>query len=225
MPSRTEAPATVAPDAVTAGVRPPERRRGMSRLERRVGLPLAVFVIALVAMIVVATGAYALAGTDAPFLVNARGPRKGPAPVPARVGAGVLCLLFLAVIGVFVRTVVLRALARPYVAVDDRGVWLTRGRYVQQGLRWDEIAAAAVVTEAAAPVTAVPYLDLYPAGRAADGDGPLDRRVVTAGPAAPGLRGRRYAIALTGPATEPARLDAALRRHGAPRPGEPAPRP
>ncbi|MGW7553285.1 hypothetical protein ACWGJZ_18800, partial [Streptomyces rimosus] len=109
-----------------------------------------------------------------------------------------LCLLFLAGIGVCVREVMLRGLASPAAAVDDRGVWLTRGRYDQQGLSWDEIAAAGVVTDPAAPGTAVPYPDLYPTGRAAGGDGPLDRRVATADPAAPGLRGRRYAIGLTG---------------------------
>ncbi|WP_030375321.1 hypothetical protein [Streptomyces rimosus] len=82
--------------------------------------------------IVPATGACALAGTDAPFLVTARGPAKGPAPAAARIGAGALCLLFLAVIGVSARKVMLRRPTRPYVAVDDRGVWLTRGRYANR---------------------------------------------------------------------------------------------
>ncbi|RSO37815.1 hypothetical protein DMH15_18085 [Streptomyces sp. WAC 06725] len=82
--------------------------------------------------IVPATGACALAGTDAPFLVNARGPAKGPAPAAARIGAGVPCLLFLAGIGVFVRKVMLRGLAppvrrrrRPRCVADPRPVRAT----------------------------------------------------------------------------------------------------
>ncbi|MFI9229412.1 hypothetical protein [Streptomyces rimosus] len=52
-----------------------------------------------------ATGACALAGTDTPFL---------------------------AAIGVSARKVMLRRPTRPYIAVDDRGVWLTFGRYANR---------------------------------------------------------------------------------------------
>ncbi|RSO04796.1 hypothetical protein DMH18_33455 [Streptomyces sp. WAC 06783] len=90
---------------------PPARRRPLTGPERYAGLPLVLFAVAVVIAIVPATGACALAGTDAPFLVNARGPAKGPAPAAARIGAGVPCLLFLAGIGVFVRKVMLRGLA------------------------------------------------------------------------------------------------------------------
>ncbi|MEU9110929.1 hypothetical protein AB0D04_03755 [Streptomyces sp. NPDC048483] len=218
-------PSVVAPDAVRARIGPPRRRRRMSRREWAVGLPLMVFCGAVLAAILLATLTYALVGTDAPFLVNARGPARGPAPAGARVAAALLFAATAAVVSAGLWAGLRRRSAPPCVAVDGEGVWLTRGRYVQQGLRWARIAAvevaaddlpgdAGAVGDAGNPAGAVraPFLDLYPVERAPDSCGPLGSRLITARPAARGLRGRRYAFELTGDEGELAALRAALER-------------
>ncbi|MEV0370160.1 hypothetical protein AB0I10_10080 [Streptomyces sp. NPDC050636] len=219
-----------------AGIGPPRRRRRTTRQEWAVGLPLMILAVLVVAAILVATLAYALVGTDAPFLVNARGPDKGPAPTGARIEAAVLFAATVVVVLAGLWAYLRRRLARACVAVDAQGVWLTRGRYVQQGLHWREIAAIDVVEgeregemevgveatvgegEGAGAVRA-PFLDLYPVDRAEDSYGPLGSRVLNARPAARGLRGRRYALELVGGQGELAVLRAELRRLGARRPG------
>ncbi|MFJ9405862.1 hypothetical protein [Streptomyces sp. NPDC101393] len=224
---RRAQPSVVAPDAVRVRIGPPRRRRPMARREWAVGVPLMAFAGLVVAAILTATLAYALVGTDAPFLVNARGPAKGPASPAARISAGVLFTAMAGVVLAGLRACLRRRLAPACVAVDAAGVWLTRGRFVQQGLRWQRIAAVGIVAagaegatgaEGAAGVRA-PFLDLYPVERAEDAYGPLGSRVLNAAPAAEGLRGRRYAIELTCPESELTLLAAELRRWDAPRPG------
>ncbi|GAA2613714.1 hypothetical protein GCM10009863_29310 [Streptomyces axinellae] len=181
------------------------RRRRATRRELLVGVPLGTF--ALVVMFAVPTVAltYAAVGTDAPFLVNAAGPAKGPAPTSDRVAGAVIGGLWAAALVALFGFAVPRRLGPPGLTVDERGAWLGRGRHRQQLLAWRDIAAVAVVPAdragqdplVRAGLARAPYLDLYPAAKA-DGDPgtPLGSRLVTADPAAAGLRGRRYVIEL-----------------------------
>ena len=78
------------------------------------------------------------------------------------------------------------------------------------------IVDAAVAAAQAVPrdVAQPPFLDLYPVAKIRNTRQaaltPLGRRVVSAQPAAPGIRGKRYVLELAGPSQEVATLDRAI---------------
>ena len=194
-----------APGAVRVKAVRGRRRRRLTRRELLVGIPLGTF--ALVVMFAVPTVAltYAAVGTDAPFLVNAAGPPKGPAPTSDRAAGAVIGGLWTAALIALFGFAVPRRLGPPGLTIDERGAWLGRGRHRQQLLAWRDIAAVAVVPAGPAEgdplvragLARAPYVDLYPAAKA-DGDPgtPLGSRLVTSDPVVAGLRGRRYVIEL-----------------------------
>ncbi|WP_326806826.1 MULTISPECIES: hypothetical protein [unclassified Streptomyces] len=197
------------------------RRRRMHRRELLVGVPLGIFALTVMFAVPVAGLAYAAVGTDAPFLVNASGPPKGPAPTGDRVVAAVIGGLWAAALVALFGFGVLRRLGPPSLTVDGRGAWLGRGRHRQQLLAWPDIAAVNIVAEGRAEgdplvragLARAPYVDLYPVAKAdGDPDTPLGSRLVTSDPAAPGLRGRRYVIQLDDAAQDMGALSRAVDR-------------
>lgn len=181
---------------------------GLSRARLVIGGSVMVVLLAIPFAAVVYTFVYAVSGPSLPFLVNRSGPGKGPAPVGDRIQAAVLCVAISAAMLWFARQWVRRRVRGPGVAVDGRGVWLVRGgRHVQQGLEWPRIAAVNLV--AAGEDTKVPanppFLEIFTVDPIRESRSPLAARVVNAPPAAPGLRGKRYVLELTGPPEEAVR--------------------
>lgn len=166
---------------------------GLSRARLVIGGSVMVVLLAIPFAAVFYTFVYAVSGPSLPFLVNRSGPGKGPAPVGDRIQAAVLCVAISAAMLWF---------ARQWVRRRVRG-----GRHVQQGLEWPRIAAVNLV--AAGEDTKVPanppFLEIFTVDPIRESRSPLAARVVNAPPAAPGLRGKRYVLELTGPPEEAVR--------------------
>lgn len=188
-------PTKVPSDATVVTVRPPvhRRRRRLTRFEWGLGVPLMVFALLVLVAIPVVTFLYAVFGTQVPFLVNAGGDPKGPAPIGQRVVAAVLCVAFTA-LWLFAVVRLLQRLARPALAVTGEGVWLARGRRIEEGVRWSELAAVAVTTIPTDLAIEPPYAEFFPVARVTESHTPLGRRVENGRSPAPGLRGKRYVI-------------------------------
>ncbi|WP_433331744.1 hypothetical protein [Spirillospora sp. CA-294931] len=203
-------------DAFLAAI-PRKRIPQTPQSRRRIifGAVLVSFVLSILVVMFAYTLAYAGWGPGSlPGLVN-RGGRSGPAPLGDRLGAMFfhICLWILLIL--FIRQVIRHRLVAPKVAIDQNGVWLTRGRMIQQGLPWAEIAAVNVVgpgaqTRIGPEAASTPFIEVFPVNRAEETGTPLSARLVNAHPTAPGLRGKRYVIELLEP--PPQELTATLNR-------------
>lgn len=192
----------------------PQRPTKLGPVAWAMGVPLMTIALIIMVAIPVFTFLYAVFGTSIPFLVNARSTDPhGPAPIGQRLVAATLFVASAAVLASVAVRLIRRWIARPALAVDPAGIWLTRGNRIEQGLEWARIAAVAVVespgrTTVPAADVRPPLVEIFPIDAPTEDPSPLGSRVVNAPSPGHRLRGKRYVVGVRDTPETPAALAA-----------------
>ncbi|RZS29782.1 hypothetical protein EV193_11836 [Herbihabitans rhizosphaerae] len=152
--------------------------------------------------------------TDAPFLVSRfHDSDDGPAPMGLRVGLTVVLGGFLALFAV----AFMSGARKPRLALDDNGVWLTKGKRSGPGLPWSDITAVTVATTqdattVPAETATVPLVEVFPAKGVHERGQLATAFEVNAPSPGHGLRGKRFVFQVAGTPEELAAFGAAADR-------------